>query len=100
MARRAGKWASAEHAAYFDIDWTPVVSTMRDKLLLPILGDQYGCELERGHLQLAFDSGALRCGISTACSRSIRDRPRLCTGTTWTRCAWRWATTTRIYGSS
>jgi len=50
---------SAEHAAYFDIDWTPVVSTMRDKLLLPILGDQYGCELERGHLKLAFDSGAL-----------------------------------------
>jgi (1->4)-alpha-D-glucan 1-alpha-D-glucosylmutase len=51
---------SAEHAAYFDIDWTPVVSTMRDKLLLPILGDQYGCELERGHLQLAFESGALQ----------------------------------------
>jgi (1->4)-alpha-D-glucan 1-alpha-D-glucosylmutase len=51
---------SAEHAAYFDIDWAPVVSAIRDKLLLPILGDQYGCELERGHLQLAFESGALQ----------------------------------------
>jgi (1->4)-alpha-D-glucan 1-alpha-D-glucosylmutase len=51
---------SAEHAGYFDIDWTPVVSAMRDKLLLPILGDQYGYELERGHLQLAFESGALQ----------------------------------------
>jgi len=51
---------SAEHAAYFDIDWAPVVSTIRDKLLLPILGDQYGCELERGHLQLAFESGTLQ----------------------------------------
>ena len=52
--------ASAEHAAYFDIDWAPVVSAMRDQLLLPILGDQYGCELERGRLQLAFESGALQ----------------------------------------
>jgi (1->4)-alpha-D-glucan 1-alpha-D-glucosylmutase len=51
---------SAEHAAYFDIDWTPVTPGMRDKLLLPILGDQYGWELERGHLQLAFESGALQ----------------------------------------
>ncbi len=51
---------SAEHAAYFDIDWAPVVSAMRDQLLLPILGDQYGCELERGRLQLAFESGALQ----------------------------------------
>jgi (1->4)-alpha-D-glucan 1-alpha-D-glucosylmutase len=51
---------SAEHAAYFDIDWTPVVSTIRDKLLLPILGDQYGCELEGGHLELVFESGGLQ----------------------------------------
>jgi (1->4)-alpha-D-glucan 1-alpha-D-glucosylmutase len=51
---------SSEYAAYFDIDWTPVVSAMRDQLLLPILGDQYGCELERGHLHLAFENGTLR----------------------------------------
>lgn len=51
---------SSEHAAYFDIDWTPVASAMRDQLLLPILGDQYGCELEHGHLQLAFENGTLQ----------------------------------------
>jgi len=47
-------------AAFFDIDWTPVKTELRDKLLLPILGDQYGAVLERGELRLRLDdSGAL-----------------------------------------
>jgi (1->4)-alpha-D-glucan 1-alpha-D-glucosylmutase len=51
---------SSPYATFFDIDWDPVTSPMQEKLLLPVLGDQYGVELERGHLQLAFDSGTLR----------------------------------------
>ena len=50
---------SARSANFFDIDWNPVKRELRRKLLLPILGDQYGQVLERGELQLAFRDGAL-----------------------------------------
>jgi (1->4)-alpha-D-glucan 1-alpha-D-glucosylmutase len=46
-------------AAFFDVDWAPVKAALRDKLLLPILGDQYGRVLERGELQLEFADGQL-----------------------------------------
>ena len=46
-------------ASFFDIDWRPVKEDLRQKLLLPILGDQYGVVLERGDLQLAFRDGHL-----------------------------------------
>ena len=42
----------APSAHFFDIDWNPFKSELRQKLLLPILGDQYGQVLERGELQL------------------------------------------------
>jgi (1->4)-alpha-D-glucan 1-alpha-D-glucosylmutase len=41
-------------AKFFDIDWYPFKTELRRKLLLPILGDQYGQVLERGELQLEF----------------------------------------------
>ena len=50
---------SAAAAIFFDIDWTPVKAELHAKLLLPILGDQYGNVLERGELQLAFTGGGL-----------------------------------------
>ncbi len=46
---------ASEFANYFDIDWNPLKSELRDKLLLPILGNQYGEELEQGRIQLAYD---------------------------------------------
>ena len=49
---------SSQYAPYFDIDWHPLKSDLRDKVLLPILGDQYGRVLERGELQVRFDAGA------------------------------------------
>ena len=39
---------ASEYARFFDIDWNPVKRELRRKLLLPILGDQYGKVLERG----------------------------------------------------
>ena len=48
---------SSEYAPYFDIDWEPLKSDLRDKVLLPILGDQYGRVLERGELQVGFEEG-------------------------------------------
>ena len=49
---------SSIYAPYFDIDWQPLKSDLRDKVLLPILGDQYGRVLERGELKVRFEAGA------------------------------------------
>jgi (1->4)-alpha-D-glucan 1-alpha-D-glucosylmutase len=48
---------SSAYAKYFDIDWRPLKSELHDKVLLPILGDQYGRVLERGELKVHFESG-------------------------------------------
>ncbi len=49
--------ASARHAEFFDIDWQPTNPDLKDKVLLPILGDQYGKTLEARQLQLSFGAG-------------------------------------------
>src|SRR6266705_2977512 len=48
---------SSRYAPYFDIDWESLISHLRDKVLLPILSDQYRCVLERGELQVRFEEG-------------------------------------------
>jgi (1->4)-alpha-D-glucan 1-alpha-D-glucosylmutase len=50
---------SAAAAMFFDVDWTPIKPELHAKLLLPILGDQYGNVLENGELQLIFRDGML-----------------------------------------
>ncbi len=45
-------------APCFDIDWHPLKRELENKVLLPILGDQYGRVLERGELTLEFEHGA------------------------------------------
>jgi (1->4)-alpha-D-glucan 1-alpha-D-glucosylmutase len=47
------------YAEYFDIDWDPVTPHLRQKVLWPILGDQYGSVLDRGELQLEYEDGRL-----------------------------------------
>jgi len=49
---------SSPYARYFDIDWHPVREGLEGKVLLPMLGGQYGDVLEGGDLRLAFKSGA------------------------------------------
>lgn len=49
---------SSPFAAFFDIDWSPPKEDLRDKVLLPILGDQYGRVLENGEVRVARDGGA------------------------------------------
>ncbi|WP_171809845.1 malto-oligosyltrehalose synthase [Corallococcus exiguus] len=49
---------SSVYAKFFDVDWRPVKDELADKVLLPILGDQYGIVLERGELKLSYESGA------------------------------------------
>jgi (1->4)-alpha-D-glucan 1-alpha-D-glucosylmutase len=48
---------SSKYAPYFDIDWEPLKSDLHDKVLLPILADQYGRVLERGEFQVRFEEG-------------------------------------------
>jgi (1->4)-alpha-D-glucan 1-alpha-D-glucosylmutase len=48
---------SALHADFFDIEWSPRKEAMRGKVLLPILGDQYGKVLEGGEFRLIRDGG-------------------------------------------
>ena len=47
---------AAPSAAYFDIDWSPVKAELAGKVLLPILGDQYGAVLDSGQLKLTLDA--------------------------------------------
>ena len=49
---------SSMYAPYFDIEWRPQKEDLRDKVLLPILTDQYGRVLERGEFQVRFEEGA------------------------------------------
>ncbi len=49
---------AARSAHHFDIDWRPNRSSMRDRVLVPVLGDVYGAVLERGELKLQLDPAA------------------------------------------
>jgi (1->4)-alpha-D-glucan 1-alpha-D-glucosylmutase len=51
---------SSPYADYFDIDWEPVKPELRSKVLLPILGKQYGEVLGAGELQIAYSGGEFR----------------------------------------
>lgn len=49
---------SALSASFFDIAWTPIKMDLTNKVLLPILGDQYGRVLENQELILSYQDGA------------------------------------------
>ena len=49
---------SSVYARTFDIDWDPVKKELKNKVLIPVLGDQYGNVLETGELVLVFADGA------------------------------------------
>jgi (1->4)-alpha-D-glucan 1-alpha-D-glucosylmutase len=49
---------SSRFADYFDIEWEPTKANLRNRVLYPILGAQYGEVLERGELTLAREGGA------------------------------------------
>jgi (1->4)-alpha-D-glucan 1-alpha-D-glucosylmutase len=47
---------ASEYAEYFDIDWDPIKDELQGKVLVPVLANQYGNELESGKLKLTFDA--------------------------------------------
>ena len=46
---------ASSYAEFFDIDWQPLKDELQGKVLIPVLGDQYGSILDLGELQLTFD---------------------------------------------
>jgi (1->4)-alpha-D-glucan 1-alpha-D-glucosylmutase len=50
---------ASDYSDFFDIDWNPLKPELHNKLLLPVLGDQYGEELEGGKLQIREKDGEL-----------------------------------------
>jgi len=49
---------SSPYARWFDIDWTPPKPDLEAKILLPVLGDQFGRVLEAGEIKIAYEDGA------------------------------------------
>lgn len=66
IAKSANPWwldvlengACSRFARFFDIEWRPIKDELADKVLIPVLGGQYGEVLERQELRLTFDNGA------------------------------------------
>ncbi|MBW3630511.1 MAG: malto-oligosyltrehalose synthase, partial [Gemmatimonadetes bacterium] len=46
---------SSIFAPFFDVDWNPIKPELVGKVLLPVLGDQFGRVLENGELQLVYE---------------------------------------------
>jgi (1->4)-alpha-D-glucan 1-alpha-D-glucosylmutase len=51
---------SSRYASWFDIDWHSSEVKLQNKVLIPVLGDQYGRVLSSGQIQLERDGDALR----------------------------------------
>lgn len=68
---------SSRYASYFDVDWDPPESKLRDTVLLPVLDDHYGRVLEAGRLRLERSGGqfVIRYGEQTyPCSPKALDQ--------------------------
>src|SRR6201985_3445417 len=48
---------SSRYASFFDIDWQPQEERLRDKVLLPVLSDQYGRVLQKGEIKVTRKGG-------------------------------------------
>jgi (1->4)-alpha-D-glucan 1-alpha-D-glucosylmutase len=49
---------SSPYSPFFDIDWHPPKSELREKVLLPVLGEQYGRVLENQQITIRYQAGA------------------------------------------
>ncbi|MFZ0565308.1 MAG: malto-oligosyltrehalose synthase [Chlamydiales bacterium] len=47
----------SEYASFFDINWSPEKWELQDRVLLPILGTNYGKALENQEIKLSFSEG-------------------------------------------
>lgn len=49
---------SSAYASYFDVEWQSPEEKLRNKVLLPVLGDHYGRVLSAGQIRLERDAGS------------------------------------------
>jgi (1->4)-alpha-D-glucan 1-alpha-D-glucosylmutase len=71
---------ASRYAGFFDIDWQPQNDQLRGKVLLPVLGAQYGDVLESGDLKLVFDQAGGAFGVhyyEHECPVDPREYPRI-----------------------
>ena len=64
---------SSRYASFFDIDWMPSEERLRDKVLVPILADQYGRVLESGGIEVSRMGADFR--VARRPARCCRFRP-------------------------
>ncbi len=64
---------ASRYASFFDIDWQPQEERLRDKVLVPVLGDQYGRVLQSGGIVVARTGTAF---VVEAASQSLPVAPR------------------------
>jgi (1->4)-alpha-D-glucan 1-alpha-D-glucosylmutase len=76
---------SSPYAKFFDIDWAPPKEDLTNKVLLPILGDQYGKVLENGEIRLLYEAGAF---LVAYYDRRFPVAPRSSTSILDVACAW------------
>jgi (1->4)-alpha-D-glucan 1-alpha-D-glucosylmutase len=50
---------ASNYASYFDVDWETPEKRLRNSVLIPVLGDQYGVVLESGEIALERDGATL-----------------------------------------
>ena len=67
---------SSPFARYFDVDWGPPKRDLANKVLLPILGDQFGRILEDQQIAVCYDGGGF--------SISLYGKPLPLTPRSWT----------------
>ena len=48
---------SSSFASFFDVDWMPLKPDLADKVLLPVLGEQFGKVLDGGQLSVHYTEG-------------------------------------------
>ncbi len=53
---------SSPFAPFFDIEWHPIKQELENKVLLPVLGEQYGDVLESDGFRVAFTGGDFQLG--------------------------------------
>lgn len=64
---------SSPYSRYFDINWNPPKRDLVNKVLLPILGDQYGRILEDQQIAILFEQGAF---LASVYGKSLPLAPR------------------------
>ena len=74
---------SSPFARFFDIDWNPPKADLANKVLLPMLGDQFGRALENGEIAVAYEDGSFQAALlrsrSSARAAHLDHDPGTCT---------------------